>query len=462
MKKARPYDVAVQWAGILQLEFANQGVMENEVGIPSTLFGGPPELHNLIKLGNSQKSFMNFFAQPLFESVADVLPAMVFTTNELKKNQNAWAERIRLETERRSLSGSHRQSSSGVLSPRSRSPENINGTSELSISEGLPASDPSGEDLRRLSVSQAQTAPGLPAVQPTDALPSKSLPDLGDANILSNSQTRRSSHNKSLNSPSAGADTTDFSRRSSGAFSSTSNPNTMVAPRRTNNSSPSQLQLMPDARNPASQNITNVENRTPNDRVSEETLLQMHVVQHPSAGSSSRQTPKDLNVAAKESRLEARVIDTTRANAAAYPRASADESFENRGHNRSSSGAHTNNTSVSQSTPYSPAGTQATSMLTVDSDSKSAHGRLDSLTDRATAPQPFAPLNDPLDKTVIVVRGTGAQIDSKGPEVKNPLLNNNCLWNGFEAPEQNSVRRKKSSKFNFLPWKKRGKSEAGH
>ena len=97
--QARPYDVAVRWAGILQSEFANQGVMENEVGIPTTLFGGPPELGNLIKLGQSQKSFMNFFAQPLFESVVNVLPALAFTVDELRNNQAIWAERIRLENE---------------------------------------------------------------------------------------------------------------------------------------------------------------------------------------------------------------------------------------------------------------------------------------------------------------------------------------------------------------------------
>ncbi|KAI9702691.1 MAG: 3',5'-cyclic-nucleotide phosphodiesterase [Bogoriella megaspora] len=91
---ARKFDCAVKWAGILTDEFANQGIMEKELNIPTTLFGGPPERDNMTKMGESQISFMNIFARPLFESVTDILPAMHFSVEELLHNESIWKKRI--------------------------------------------------------------------------------------------------------------------------------------------------------------------------------------------------------------------------------------------------------------------------------------------------------------------------------------------------------------------------------
>jgi hypothetical protein len=94
------FDVARQWANILTDEFANQGVMEEELGIPTCLFGGPPSPGDLMKLGESQLGFTSVFALPLFEGVAKLLPGMMFGVDELSKNKEVWAKIIADEKEK--------------------------------------------------------------------------------------------------------------------------------------------------------------------------------------------------------------------------------------------------------------------------------------------------------------------------------------------------------------------------
>jgi 3',5'-cyclic-nucleotide phosphodiesterase len=98
---ARKFDTAAKWANILTDEFSNQGLMEEELEMPSCLFGGPPVRDDLIKLGESQIGFMNIFARPLFEAVTDILPAMRFAVDEILTNKSIWDEKIDEEKQRR-------------------------------------------------------------------------------------------------------------------------------------------------------------------------------------------------------------------------------------------------------------------------------------------------------------------------------------------------------------------------
>jgi hypothetical protein len=68
--------------------------MEQELQMPSCLFGGPPVREDIIKLGESQIGFMNIFARPLFEAVTDILPAMRFAVDEMLTNKAVWERRI--------------------------------------------------------------------------------------------------------------------------------------------------------------------------------------------------------------------------------------------------------------------------------------------------------------------------------------------------------------------------------
>lgn len=77
--------------------------MEQELQIPSCLFGGPPVQDDIIKLGESQIGFMNIFARPLFEAVTDILPAMHFAVDEILTNKSIWDDKIDQERQRRKM-----------------------------------------------------------------------------------------------------------------------------------------------------------------------------------------------------------------------------------------------------------------------------------------------------------------------------------------------------------------------
>lgn len=118
---ARPWAVAEKWTYKLQEEFAHQGEMENNIGMETTLFGGPPEIGNMLKLANGQIGFMTIFAHPLFANVTDVIPAMGFAAEEILVNKGVWFTRAEHEKQVKVLEkrGGVRD---GGVSPRSRSP----------------------------------------------------------------------------------------------------------------------------------------------------------------------------------------------------------------------------------------------------------------------------------------------------------------------------------------------------
>jgi 3',5'-cyclic-nucleotide phosphodiesterase len=97
---ARPWQIAEQWTNILQEEFAHQGEMEKEVGIETALFGGPPELGNVLKLATGQINFMSIFALPLFEGVADLCPRLGDAVEQIKSNRSTWQQIIDREKQR--------------------------------------------------------------------------------------------------------------------------------------------------------------------------------------------------------------------------------------------------------------------------------------------------------------------------------------------------------------------------
>ncbi|KAG9777916.1 HD-domain/PDEase-like protein, partial [Aureobasidium melanogenum] len=127
---ARPWSVAERWTVLLQEEFAHQGEMEQAVGMETALFGGPPELGNMLKLANGQIGFMTIFAHPLFSNVADIVPAMNFAVEEILTNKGVWFTRAEHEKRLQSLQEGSRQGEGGSLSPRTRSPVPRKGVTE--------------------------------------------------------------------------------------------------------------------------------------------------------------------------------------------------------------------------------------------------------------------------------------------------------------------------------------------
>lgn len=89
---ARRHDAALQWMHILSEEFSRQASMESELEIQSSLMAPPKQ--DMASLAKAQLSFMNLFAIPLFQGVADIMPAMNYTVEELEINKGLFEGKV--------------------------------------------------------------------------------------------------------------------------------------------------------------------------------------------------------------------------------------------------------------------------------------------------------------------------------------------------------------------------------
>jgi hypothetical protein len=113
---ARHHDTALKWMYILVEEFSRQASMEGELEIKSSLIAEPKK--DVISLFNAQLGFMNMFAIPLFQGVADVIPAMRYTVDELEKNKTIFAQQLQDEKARQEAGNAN---TDGTFSPKTRS-----------------------------------------------------------------------------------------------------------------------------------------------------------------------------------------------------------------------------------------------------------------------------------------------------------------------------------------------------
>lgn len=419
--------------------------MENDLGISTTLFGGPPELGNLTKLANSQNGFMSIFACPLFEAVSDILPCMAFAVTEMRANQDIWKKKIEKQTQT-----GHKEkslSSESLLSPRSGSPSRSSSQPELSHPEGLPASQTSSRILTKMSPSAAlPESEGLcsasaapPLLSPSDPTTQSHSPD-----------SHRSSLSAQQGNLHSVVDPNASSRRSSSGFlTGYSMPQPLVV-RRSSNTSPTQLQLglSPDSDAQLFPAASAVENVQPGRRGSEGTTSQTNasavtsdtgsrnVVILGGGGSAARKGSKSSD--GDQAHSQQRSMAYAMARHSPYST-----------HERHSSGGHT---SRSQSVPYSPTETQATS-VTEDSDDKclQVHERGGSSTITEGIPETF---DAEKPGTGHRLAGSGATSHSKSPDVKTAVVNGGA--GSFRSHTDRLVSRKSSRFLNF--WKKRGKA----
>ena len=89
--------------------------MEQELEIPSALLAPPKR--DVISLGKAQLGFMNLFALPLFQGVADIIPSMKYTVDELDINKAIFEQSIRDAQAREEPQG-RRLVADGTFSPR--------------------------------------------------------------------------------------------------------------------------------------------------------------------------------------------------------------------------------------------------------------------------------------------------------------------------------------------------------
>ncbi|KAL1844378.1 hypothetical protein VTJ49DRAFT_57 [Mycothermus thermophilus] len=91
-------DISNVWMYILSDEFSRQDLMERELEIKTSLMSKPTK--DLLSLSTSQLKFMDIFALPLFEGVADILPAMQYCVNELQLNKDLFDQCLEAERAR--------------------------------------------------------------------------------------------------------------------------------------------------------------------------------------------------------------------------------------------------------------------------------------------------------------------------------------------------------------------------
>ena len=419
------------------------------MGIPTTLFGGPPELGDVVKLGQSQLSFMDFFARPMFEAVTDVLPAMVFALDKMKVNQATWTERIRRETCGTPPIPRGRDASVDRSSSRSMRPRRSASQSQMSHPEGLPASGRCPQALVAMTESQptlpSQTGRSLEGFihYPLSPLDSNTLTD----------DAYRSSYDKYFDQgrPTSGQ-ITELSSRSPGTLSGASNPNGIVVQRRTSNTPLSKVQLGPESRTDTYSSIATSENRHVNKRPSADTLSQINYINGATPLSSNRRISASSGGAGDTAGQSSKGHEQVLSNSQSVPDMTPTRSYGQSGRHRSSSGAHTNNTIPSQSAPHSPTDTHATSVLTVDSDENSYPSGMDNWMERndlPNLPDVERPGSNHRFGNLRRVGGNIPEIDTKA------VLGKGSLRDSL-APVQRSIG-KKNSKFNiFHAWKRKG------
>lgn len=95
--------------------------MEGELEIQSSLLAPPKK--DLVSLARAQLSFMNLFAIPLFQGVADIMPAMQYTVDELDVNKGLFERKIEEEKAKQPKDDptKRRLMREGTFSPRTRS-----------------------------------------------------------------------------------------------------------------------------------------------------------------------------------------------------------------------------------------------------------------------------------------------------------------------------------------------------
>ncbi|KFA74954.1 hypothetical protein S40288_02222 [Stachybotrys chartarum IBT 40288] len=118
---ARHYDTAVKWMHILSEEFSRQASMEDELDIKSSLMAAPKK--DLLSLVTAQLGFMNMFAIPLFQGVADIMPGLQYSVDQLEMNRSRFERTVQEEKAKLLKEDPQikRLRKEGTLSPRTMS-----------------------------------------------------------------------------------------------------------------------------------------------------------------------------------------------------------------------------------------------------------------------------------------------------------------------------------------------------
>jgi CheY-like chemotaxis protein len=85
---SRPFDVAKHWCEALMREFSRQSELEKKMGMPVSM----PIEDSPVAQAKSQIDFISALAMPLFAAVAQVIPQLYFTVDQLTTNKAIWED----------------------------------------------------------------------------------------------------------------------------------------------------------------------------------------------------------------------------------------------------------------------------------------------------------------------------------------------------------------------------------
>ncbi|KPM36842.1 hypothetical protein AK830_g9716 [Neonectria ditissima] len=174
---ARNHEIALQWTYILSEEFSRQASMESELGIQSSLMAPPKQ--DVTSLSKGQLGFMNLFATPLFQGVADIMPAMKYTVDELERNKSCFEQKLQEDKAKFSKEDPVRRRllKEGTFSPRTMSfavpAEEVSKESSLSDMDRASDTTPLGNGM-----------PPMPRVDGHDESPMDSEPTTDSSHTL--------------------------------------------------------------------------------------------------------------------------------------------------------------------------------------------------------------------------------------------------------------------------------------
>ncbi|PHH72854.1 hypothetical protein CDD80_4210 [Ophiocordyceps camponoti-rufipedis] len=172
---ARQHDAALQWMHILSEEFSRQASMEDELEIKSSLLAPPKK--DMASLAKAQLGFMNLFAIPLFQGVADIVPAMRYTVDELEINKRLFEQKLEeaKAPEEATPSLSSRGGEEDPPSPRTKSFARSQDTEKAGVNGSTMLDDVERQDGQPLPFPSGQ------ASEPPDLSGTKQVPLSVDA-----------------------------------------------------------------------------------------------------------------------------------------------------------------------------------------------------------------------------------------------------------------------------------------
>lgn len=86
----RRLDLAEQWGRVLQCEFSEVKDVETDCNVQTL----PPNCGKSANLAQSQVSFLNIFAYPLFQQLSDAFPEFGYAFKTLQENKAVWESRL--------------------------------------------------------------------------------------------------------------------------------------------------------------------------------------------------------------------------------------------------------------------------------------------------------------------------------------------------------------------------------